>query len=92
MLLCALLAACVPADALGQGGYFYRSYSSYYYPRPFNNTYHGYWRDLGYGFSNRPAYGGYRYSAGYFPGPAYPAYGPSYYGGYYSPPGGSFGW
>jgi hypothetical protein len=87
LLLCALVVACVPAVGFAQGGYFSRGYSSYYFPRPYNNTYHGYWRDLGYGFSPQPYYGVHRYSERWV-SPYYygPGYGSSYhYGGHYGP-------
>ena len=81
----------VAADALGQG--YYRSYSGYSYQRPYQNNYHGYWRDQGYGFTNRPIYGGYQYSEGYWTGPAYTPYGGyPYYGGYSVPLGRPYGW
>jgi hypothetical protein len=72
LLRVVLVVAClgIAVQAHAQGGY-YRSYSSYYYPRPYNNTYHGYWRDQGYGFSNQPAYSGFRYSEGYWGAPHY---------------------
>jgi hypothetical protein len=90
VLLAAILAASAGSagEVFAQGAY-YRSYSSYYYPRPYNNKYHGYWRDLGYGFSNQPYYGGFHYTERYYPVPA-PYYGPSQYGGYAVP--GYYGW
>jgi hypothetical protein len=63
-----LLATGVAASAFAQGGDGYWSYSAHYYPhypRPFNNSYHGYWRDLGYGFSRQPYYGGNSYPQGH---------------------------
>jgi hypothetical protein len=76
--LLVLFAGLLSTTALGQG--YYRSYGGYSYSRPYQNNYHGYWRDQGYGFTNRPIYGGYRYSESYWGGPAF---GPGYqYGGY----------
>jgi peptidoglycan/xylan/chitin deacetylase (PgdA/CDA1 family) len=95
LLFAALLMGCVAAasDARAQNGYFYPGYSSYNYARPYNNTYHGYWRDLGYGFSNHP-YTTYGYTQRYYPAPyPYPNFGPGYpyqYGGY--PYGYTRGW
>jgi hypothetical protein len=40
-------------------GYFERYYESFWYHPRYQHEYHGYWRDLGYGFTNRPVYGGY---------------------------------
>jgi hypothetical protein len=81
-LLIAVLGTSISAASMAAGQGYYRSYGSYsYYPR-YQNNYHGYWRDQGYGFTNRPVYGGYHYSEGYWGGPAYPAYNPyHYYGG-----------
>lgn len=67
------------SQAEAQGGY-YRGYRSYWYP-PYNNTYHGYWRDQGYGFTPRPYYGTYYYE-GYWHSPYYRGYAP-YPRGYY---------
>lgn len=77
------------ADALGQG--YYRSYSSYSYQPRYQNNYHGYWRDQGYGFSGRSVYGGHNYSEGYWGGPSYGPYNP-YYGGYTVPSGRPYRW
>lgn len=83
LLLFALLMTCFGADAFGQG--YYQSYGSSYYFPGYNNSYHGYWRDQGYGFSSRPVYGSYYYSQGYLGNPYYGA--SPYYGrgSYYSP-------
>lgn len=92
LLLVALFLMCLGTEAFGQG--YYQSYgSSYYYPR-YNNSYHGYWRDLGYGFSNRPVYGSSYYSQGYYGNP-YPYFAPGgryQYGGTVVPYGRPYGW
>ena len=91
-LVVALFLICLGAEAFGHD--YYQSYGySYYFPR-YNNTYHGYWRDQGYGFSNRPVYGSYYYSQGSWGSPYHygssPYHGLSPYSGRYQY-GGSIG-
>ena len=84
-----LAAVLVAAPAAAQDGY-YRTYRPNYSYRSLSRTgkYHGYWRDLGYGYSGRGTRGYYlppvryhnHYYGGYapvYPAPAYPV--PEYY-------------
>ena len=70
-LLAAFVLACGWSVDASAEGFFERYYElSWYYPG-YQNNYHGYWRDLGYGFTNRPAYGAYYRSERYLDAPFY---------------------
>jgi hypothetical protein len=47
-----------PSEAPAEG--YYEWYESYWARPRYQNGYHGYWRDQGYGFSNSSVYGGYQ--------------------------------
>ena len=69
-----LVATVLSTESASAQGYY--GYESYYFQPRYQNNYHGYWRDLGYGFTNRPVYGSY-YRQSYWESP--------YYGIPYSP-------
>ena len=83
LLIAAILiggASMFAPEATAQRGY-YRTYRPYSY-RSLSRTgkYHGYWRDLGYGYNDRGARGQYIPPVNYYYGgyaPVYPA--PNYY-------------
>jgi hypothetical protein len=75
---------CASGEAAAQvygGGYGYGPvYQSYSYQVPYpRQKYHGYWRDLGYGFTPQRTVYSYGYGYGYAPGIYAPTYPSTYY-------------